>query len=467
MKTCKKLGIVTVAVYSDADRAAMHVRIADEAYHIGASQSNQSYLNGQKVIEVAKNTGCQAIHPGYGFLSENADFADMVKANNLIFIGPEGSSMRQMGAKIEAKLTAKKANVPLVPGTEEKIQDISLAKRIAGEIGFPVLIKASAGGGGKGMRIVHSESTFEQEVDRAMSEALSAFGDGSVFIEKYINAPKHIEIQILADRHGNVVYLNERECSVQRRHQKLVEEAPSPVIDDKLRKKIGMAAVELAKSCNYIGAGTVEFLLDEQRNFYFLEMNTRLQVEHPVTEFITGIDLVEWQIRVADNEPLDFRQEDVKLIGHAMELRVCAEDPTNNFLPSTGILTTYIEPEMDGVRVDSGFEEGDQIPIFYDSMIAKLIVHAPNRTAAISKLHQAINGYQIVGIPTTLEFGQFTINHPTFIDGSFDTKFVDQYFSPEKLNEYKTTDAAIASLAAIFRYKQKEKSITIPSDKPL
>jgi pyruvate carboxylase subunit A len=462
IRTAKKLGIKTVAVFSEADRTSRHVLAADEAYLLGPSPSNQSYLLGEKIIAIAKACGADSIHPGYGFLSENADFADAVKAADLIFIGPSGDAMRKMGSKIAAKLTAKSAKVPLVPGTEDRIENIDAAALIASDIGYPVLIKASAGGGGKGMRIVHQPEDFSEEVQRAMSEAGSAFGDAAVFIEKYVESPKHIEVQILADQHGNVVHLFERECSVQRRHQKLIEEAPSITLDDALRQNIGQAAIALAKACAYTGAGTIEFLVDKHRNFYFLEMNTRLQVEHPVTEFITGLDLVEYQIKVAQGDPLDFGQNDLKINGHALELRICAEDPYNQFLPATGTLDQYEEPQMRGVRVDSGFGPGDQIPIFYDSMIAKLVVHAPNRAAAIEKMTAAIHAYKIGGIPSTLDFGAFVINHSKFRDGSFDTGFVAAHFSTELLNKWNENVHKAAAIAGLFHYKMKEKSIRIP-----
>jgi pyruvate carboxylase subunit A len=459
IKTARKLGIKTVAVFSEADRKAQHVLMADEAYYLGPAPSNQSYLLGEKILEIAKACGADAIHPGYGFLSENAGFADAVKQSGILFIGPSGDAMRRMGSKIAAKLTAKSAGVPLVPGTEDKITDMAEAASIAADIGYPVLIKASAGGGGKGMRIVNRHEDFEQEVQRAMSEAGSAFGDSAVFIEKYVAKPKHIEVQVLADRFGNAVYLFERECSIQRRHQKLVEEAPSAVLNDDIRKKIGEAAVALTKTCGYEGAGTIEFLLDADKNFYFLEMNTRLQVEHPVTELITGLDLVAYQFSVASGEALDFKQEDLRIDGHAMELRICAEDPYNQFLPATGLLEKYKEPIMESVRVDSGFVEGDTIPMYYDSMIAKLIVHAPNREAAIAKLTDAIRAFEIKGIPTTLPFGEFVIHHPAFQDGSFDTGFVEAYYSADLLKKWDEDLQKAAAIAGLYFFKKKEKSI--------
>jgi len=466
IRTAQKMGIETVAVFSEADRNALHVQMADEAYLLGPAPSSQSYLLGDKIIQIALECKADAIHPGYGFLSENADFSDKVKAAGLKFIGPSGDSMRSMGAKIGAKEIAGKANVPLVPGTEGAISDVKEAEEFAVKIGFPVLIKASAGGGGKGMRIVDRAEDFAEQVERAMSEAQSSFGDGSVFVEKFITKPKHIEIQVLADQHGNVVYLFERECSIQRRHQKLVEEAPSSVVSTALRKQMGESAVMLCHACNYEGAGTVEFLLDENGSFYFLEMNTRLQVEHPVTEYITGLDLVEWQIRIANGEPIAFNQSDLTINGHAMELRLCAEDPLNNFLPATGVLTRYRLETAEDIRLDTGFREGDEIPVYYDSMIAKLIVHGATREAAIKKLTKAIDSFELKGIPTTLEFGKFAINHPAFKDGSFDTNFVKNYFSEDILIQSTHDEANVAALAAVHFYEQDLENLNLPDDQP-
>ncbi|HEY0898414.1 MAG TPA: acetyl-CoA carboxylase biotin carboxylase subunit, partial [Sphingobacteriaceae bacterium] len=374
MRSAREMGIQTVAVFSEADRDALHVRYADEAICIGPAPSNQSYLLGEKIIEACKLTGAEAIHPGYGFLSENAAFARAVKAAGLILIGPSPEAMEIMGNKLSAKAAALKYKIPMVPGTEEAITDVAVAKQRAQEVGFPILIKAAAGGGGKGMRIVEGPDHFEEQMKLAVSEATSAFGDGSVFIERYVSSPRHIEIQVLGDTHGNIVHLFERECSVQRRHQKVIEEAPSSVLTPEIREEMGRCAVDVARSCNYTGAGTVEFILDDQLNFYFLEMNTRLQVEHPVTEMITGVDLVKEQIRIARGEKISFRQEDLEINGHAIELRVYAEDPKNNFLPDIGTLETYKLPQGPGIRVDDGFEQGMEIPIYYDPMIAKLVV---------------------------------------------------------------------------------------------
>jgi acetyl-CoA carboxylase biotin carboxylase subunit len=457
MRSAKEMGIQTVAIYSDADANAPFVRYADEAYRIGPAPSNQSYLKGDEIIALCQKIGVDGIHPGYGFLSENADFARKAKAAGIQFIGPNPESIEVMGSKLAAKNAAKKYNIPMVPGTEDAVSDVEEAKRVALEVGLPILIKASAGGGGKGMRIVEKIEELEEQMERAISEAISAFGDGSVFIERYVAGPRHVEIQVLADKHGNVVYLFERECSIQRRHQKVVEEAPSAVLTPELRAAMGASAVDVAKSCNYVGAGTVEFLIDENRNYYFLEMNTRLQVEHPVTEMITGIDLVKEQIKVARGEQLSFGQDDLKINGHALEIRVYAEDPLNNFLPDIGKLITYERPMGPGVRVDDGFEEGMDIPIYYDPMIAKLIVHAEDRNAAIAKMTRAIADYQVTGVQTTLPFCSWAINHEAFVSGDFDTHFVKKYYQPEVLNTRNEEEALIAAaLATKVHQEQKQ-----------
>ncbi|NRS89224.1 propionyl-CoA carboxylase alpha chain [Flavobacterium sp. 7E] len=463
MKTAQKMGIKTVAVYSTADRNAPHVKFADEAVWIGESPSSQSYLLGDKIIEVAKNLGVDAIHPGYGFLSENADFAEKAEKNNIIFIGPKSKAIHIMGNKLAAKEAVKVYNIPMVPGLDEAITDIDKAKIVASEIGFPILIKASAGGGGKGMRIVENAEEFESQMKRAISEAINAFGDGAVFIEKYVASPRHIEIQIMADSHGTILYLFERECSIQRRHQKVVEEAPSSVLTAELRKKMGEAAVLVAKACDYLGAGTVEFLLDENHNFYFLEMNTRLQVEHPVTELITGLDLVEMQIKVARGEALTLRQEDLKIKGHAMELRVYAEDPMNDFLPSVGHLDVYKLPSGKGIRVDNGFEQGMDIPIYYDPMLAKLITYGETREEAIQIMIKAIADYQVEGVQTTLPFGAFVMEHEAFRSGNFDTHFVKKYYSANLLKAEITKEAEIAARIALKQYFEDQKIVRLPN----
>ncbi len=460
MRSAREMGIKTVAVYSEADRNALHVRYADEAVCIGPAPSNQSYLVFENIIGACKQTGAEAIHPGYGFLSENAAFAREVKKAGLILIGPSPEAMEIMGNKLSAKAAALKYNIPMVPGTEEAITDVQEAKNRAEEVGFPILIKAAAGGGGKGMRIVESVNDFEEQMKLAVSEATSAFGDGSVFIERYVSSPRHIEIQVLGDTHGNIVHLFERECSVQRRHQKVVEEAPSAVLTPEIRAAMGKCAVDVARSCNYVGAGTVEFILDEKLNFYFLEMNTRLQVEHPVTEMITGLDLVKEQIKIARGEKLSFKQEDLEIKGHAVELRVYAEDPANNFLPDNGTLQTYRLPQGPGVRVDDGFEEGMEIPIYYDPMIAKLITYGKNREEAIERMVRAIDEYQITGIETTLPFGKFVMQHEAFTSGKFDTHFVKKYFQPENLQQENESEAMIAALVAAQLIQQKPSTIT-------
>lgn len=431
IRAAREMDIQTVAVYSEADRNALHVRMADEAYYIGPAASAASYLNIDAILAVCTLAKADAVHPGYGFLSENPVFARRVTEHGLVFIGPTAAAMEIMGSKLGAKRVARELGVPLVPGTEEAITSVSLAIEKAREIGFPILIKASAGGGGKGMRLVEDIKNFEEQLSLAASEAKAAFGDGSIFLERYISSPRHVEIQIMADNFGNTCYLFERECSIQRRHQKVIEEAPSVVLTAEKRRLMGECAVLLASSCGYTGAGTVEFIMDEQHNFFFLEMNTRLQVEHPVTEFITGIDLVKEQIRVARGEKLSFTQNELTITGHAIELRVCAENPFNNFMPDTGLLQTYRLPSGPGIRVDNGIEEGMDVPVYYDPMLAKLIVHAATRSEAINRMKRAIDEFQITGIETTLQFGKFVMNHEAFSGGNFDTHFISRYFDAE------------------------------------
>ena len=463
MKTAKKMGIKTVAVYSVADRNAPHVKFADEAVCIGEAPSNQSYLLGDKIIEVAKSLNVDGIHPGYGFLSENADFAELAEKNNITFIGPKSKAIHIMGSKLAAKDAVKAYDIPMVPGVDKAITDIEEAKQVAKQIGFPILIKASAGGGGKGMRVVENEAEFESQMNRAISEAVAAFGDGSVFIEKYVGSPRHIEIQVMADSHGNILYLFERECSIQRRHQKVVEEAPSSVLTPEIRRAMGEAAVKVAQSCDYLGAGTVEFLLDENKNFYFLEMNTRLQVEHPVTEMITGMDLVEMQIRVARGEALSVKQEDLKIIGHAMELRVYCEDPLNDFLPNVGTLDVYQVPQGEGIRVDDGFEEGMEVPIYYDPMLSKLITYGKTREESIQKMIEAIQAYKIEGVHTTLPFGTFVMEHEAFRSGDFDTHFVKKYYDSEVLKAQMHKEAEVAAYVALKQYMEDQKVLRLPN----
>ncbi|QTN39203.1 acetyl-CoA carboxylase biotin carboxylase subunit [Cryomorphaceae bacterium] len=468
MRTAKDMGISTVAVYSEADRNAPHVRYADEAVCVGPPPSNQSYLMMDRIIEVCKNLNVDGIHPGYGFLSENAGFARAVTDAGITLIGPSPEAMEVMGDKLSAKAAVKDHDVPMVPGTDEAITDIEAAKHIAEGIGFPILIKASAGGGGKGMRIVEKSEEFVEQMELAVSEATSAFGNGAVFIEKYVAGPRHIEIQIMADTHGNVVYFHERECSIQRRHQKVVEEAPSAILTPEMRQRMGEAACDVARACNYVGAGTVEFLVDEDRNFYFLEMNTRLQVEHPVTEMITGVDLVREQIRVARGEELGYSQADVPLVGHAMEVRVYAENPQNNFLPDIGKLKTYKRPSGPGIRVDDGFEEGMDVPIYYDPMISKLITYGKDRQESIDRMKRAIADYEISGVETTLKFGDFVMNHEAFVSGDFDTHFVKKYFEPEMLDQKAEDEEALAAIvaAALVRHQSQAVQTTKSESTP-
>mgnify|MGYP003630419544 FL=1 len=463
MKTAQKMGIKTVAVYSEVDRHSPHVKFADEAVLLGPAPSSESYLVMEKVINAAKGTGADGIHPGYGFLSENAAFAQMVEDNGITFIGPKPHAIKVMGNKLAAKEAVRDYDIPMVPGIEEAITDVALAEKVAKQIGFPILIKASAGGGGKGMRVVENLKDLPEQMQRAISEAQAAFGDGSVFIEKYVGSPRHIEIQVLADTHGNIVHLFERECSVQRRHQKVVEEAPSAVLTPEIRKAMGEAAIKVARACDYVGAGTVEFLLDEQKNFYFLEMNTRLQVEHPVSELISGIDLVEQQIKVARGEKLAFTQEDLKIKGHALEVRVYAEDPLANFIPSIGTLSTYKTPVDDGIRVDDGFEEGMEVSIYYDPMLSKLITYGKTREEAIQLMITAINNYKVEGVATTLSFGKFVCEHEAFTSGNFDTHFVKNYYSPELLEKQYAEERRIAALVALKLYLENDKTLKLPT----
>lgn len=457
LRTAREMNIATVAVFSEADRNAPHVRYADEAVCIGPAASSESYLNTDKILAVCHQLSVDAIHPGYGFLSENAVFARKVREAGLIFIGPSPESIEVMGSKLAAKQAAGSYNIPMVPGTATAIDDRVEAKRIATAIGYPILIKASAGGGGKGMRVVESETEFDEQMDRAVSEAISSFGDGAVFIEKYITSPKHIEIQVLGDQHGNIIHLFERECSVQRRHQKVIEEAPSISITPAIREEMGRCAVDVARSCGYYGAGTVEFIMDEDKNFYFLEMNTRLQVEHPVTELITGVDLVRQMIYIAEGKPLSIAQDELQIKGHAIEVRVYAEDPANNFLPDVGTLTRYVRPQGNGVRVDDGFEEGMEIPIYYDPMLAKLITYGQDREETIRKMIRAIDEFHISGVQTTLSFCKFVMKHESFISGRFDTNFVNRYFLPELLNTVQNpVEQALAALITARLLKDRK-----------
>ncbi len=425
IRSCREMGIESVAVYSDADRSAMHVRYADEAYRLGPAPSNESYLNVDAILKVAKESGSHVIHPGYGFLSENADFANRVRDEGLIFIGPSGEAINAMGDKMRARELMKKAKVPIVPGSGALNDNEAEIKKTAADIGYPVMRKASAGGGGKGMRLVNSEKELLESVRRAKSEAKSAFGNDEVYMEKYLLEPHHIEFQIMADNFGNVVHLYERECSVQRRHQKVVEETPSPFITQKVREEMAVQAIAAAKSVNYSGAGTIEFLVDKLQNLYFLEMNTRLQVEHPITERITGIDLVKAQINVARNEPLHFKQKDIKQSGHAIECRIYAEDPSNNFIPSPGLVKHISEPRGLGVRTDGYVYEGYEIPMYYDPLISKLIIWGPTRAEAIQRMNRALYEYKITGIKTNIAFIQRIMKAPDFVEGNYNTQFIE------------------------------------------
>ncbi|WP_461042445.1 acetyl-CoA carboxylase biotin carboxylase subunit [Spirosoma harenae] len=469
MRTAREMGIKTVAIYSEADRNALHVRYADEAVCVGPAPSTESYLRADTIIDVCRQLQVDAIHPGYGFLSENASFAKQVRDAGFIFIGPSPESIEVMGSKLAAKAAVAAYNIPMVPGTPSAITDRAEAKAISTQIGYPILIKASAGGGGKGMRIVENEADFDEQMDRAVSEAQSAFGDGSVFIEKYVTSPRHIEIQILGDQHGNIIHLFERECSIQRRHQKVVEEAPSSILSPEIRDAMGRAAVDVARACGYYGAGTVEFIVNDKLDFYFLEMNTRLQVEHPVTEQITGIDLVKQMIYIAEGKPLTIRQEDLQIRGHAMEVRVYAEDPANNFLPDVGTLETYVRPQGNGVRLDDGFEQGMAIPIYYDPMIAKLITYGESRVEAIQKMIRAIDEYQITGVQTTLPFCRFVMEHDAFRSGQFDTGFVGKYFTADKLIPKSDNDeielAAVLSAWLLETAKPKQNGVTLTTSR--
>ncbi len=462
MRACRDMGIATVAVYSEADKNALHVRMADEAYHIGNSPSNESYLRWEKIIDVAKKSGAEAIHPGYGFLSENTEFVREVTSCGITFIGPPPEAMEGMGGKMSARKIAIAADVPIVPGTTEPLRDAVEALEVAKSFGFPVMLKASAGGGGKGMRLVLEESELKNALEAAQSEALASFGDDAVYVEKAIVRPRHIEIQICSDTHGNHVYLGERECSIQRRHQKVIEEAPSPINDADLRRRMGECAVKVAKAVNYVGAGTVEFLVsDLDKSFYFLEMNTRLQVEHPITELVTGIDLVREQINVAAGQKLSFTQDDIKLNGHAIECRVYAEDPENNFLPSPGKITRLRVPSGNGVRDDGGIYEGSEISIYYDPMISKFCVFGRTREEAIGRMRRALQEYEVGGIKTTLPFFREVVEDPEFIAGNLDTSFIPNWQKRRKKLEPNVIEKDLAIIAAALNYSQENPSSAV------
>jgi acetyl-CoA carboxylase, biotin carboxylase subunit len=447
IRACRELGIASVAVYSDVDRASLHVRKADEAYHIGAPAATESYLNFAKILDVAKRSGAEAIHPGYGFLSENAKFAQACAGAGVKFIGPTAASMERMGSKTRARQAMEKAGVPFVPGTSKGLESVRQAEEVAGKIGYPVMLKAAAGGGGKGMRLVHTPEELNAALEAAQSEAERAFGDREVYIEKAILNPRHIEMQVLADEHGNTVYLGERECSIQRRHQKVLEESPSPIVDSDMRQRMGEVAVRVARAAGYTNAGTVEFLVDQDKRFYFLEMNTRLQVEHPVTELIAGLDLVHLQIRIAAGEKLPFRQEDVRIRGHAIECRIYAEDPDNNYFPSPGKITLLLSPSGPGIRRDSGMYEGWTVPVDYDPLLAKLIGYGTDREQAISRLTRALHEYFVGGIKTNISLFRRILTDADFQAGKVDTGFLDRLLK-SKLPSVRGEDVEVAAIAS-------------------
>lgn len=461
IKACRELHLTSAAIYSEADRNSLHVRLADEAFLIGDAPSSESYLNIPKIISLAKRINADAIHPGYGFLSENADFIEAVETAGITFIGPASSSVRLMGDKTAARRLMSESKVPIVPGTTKPITTVESGKVEAEQIGYPVLLKASAGGGGKGMRKIYNPEEFESAFFSARSEALKAFGNGDVYIEKFIENPKHIEVQIIADKAGNYAHLFERDCSVQRRHQKVIEEAPSVVMDPETRKRLTSAAINAAKACGYVNAGTIEFLMDSQKNFYFLEMNTRLQVEHPVTEMITGIDLVKEQIRIADGLPLSFRQEDLKINGHALECRIYAEDVDNNFVPSTGQIKLHRRPDGIGIRVDTGIDPFSNISVYYDPLLTKLITWGKDRNESIERMKRGLGEYKIAGVLTNIAALRWVLKQASFIDGSFDINFVEDHFMPLIPDKWKAEDAqeyedAAAIIGALLKHKSTE-----------
>jgi acetyl-CoA carboxylase biotin carboxylase subunit len=469
LRACREMSIKSVAVYSDADRNALHTRYADEVYYLGGASATESYLRIEKLIEVAQESGAQAIHPGYGFLAENTHFARACEKNGIVFIGPNSRAVELLGDKIESKRTMSSVNIPVIPGSEGPVAKEDDALRIVKDIGFPVLIKAAGGGGGKGMRVVREEQDLPSAMKQAMGEANSAFGNPTIFIEKFLESPRHVEFQILADNHGNVIHLFERECSVQRRHQKLIEESPSAVMTAELRARMGEAAVKAVKVSKYNNAGTVEFMVDKDRNFYFLEMNTRLQVEHPVTELITGVDIVKEQFKIAANERLSLVQDDITMTGAAIECRISAEDPENDFAPSTGRILELIEPGGIGVRVDSGIYEGFEVPVYYDPLIAKLLVWAPTRQEAIVRMKRALSEYLIRGIKTSIPFHILVMDHQKFIDGDYDTTFIDKVLKKIEYKKHHHDVAAISSVLAKILGDQrarlpqrKEKKVASP-----
>ncbi len=460
-RACREMGITSVAVYSDADKSSLHVRVSNEAYHIGSSVAAESYLDGDKIITLANKIGADAIHPGYGFLSENSNFIKKCEDANIIFIGPSSSSVEMMGDKTTARTIMKKNNVPIVPGTTEGIKSYEDAEKISLEIGLPIMLKASAGGGGKGMRRIDKIEDLRKAISSAQNEARKSFGDDTVYIEKFVENPKHIEVQVLADKHGNYIHLFERDCSVQRRHQKVVEEAPAPTLTKELRAKVTEAAINAAKACNYYNAGTIEFLYDQKENFYFLEMNTRLQVEHPVTEAITGVDLVKEQIKIAQGDVLKIKQNDLNIIGHAIECRIYAEDVDSNFAPSTGTILHHSLPSGPGVRVDCGIDILSEISVYYDPILSKVITFGKDRKEAISRMIRALGEYQIAGVTTNIHSFQWILNHQEFVNGSFDNNFLDREFLPLLPGKWKIElddkyeDAAVI-LSALLKDKDSK-----------
>ncbi len=464
IRACREMEIPVVAIYSDADRRALHVLMADESVRVGEEPAVDSYLRIDRIIEAAKKTGATAIHPGYGFLAENADFAQVCADEGITFVGPPPQAISSMGDKLAAREMMIESGVPVVPGSRNPVKTAEEILPDAKEAGFPILLKAVAGGGGKGMRVVEKPEDIASALEGAASEAGSSFGDARVFWEKYLEQPRHVEIQILADQHGDVIHLGERECSIQRRHQKVIEESPSPIVTPELRQRMGDAAVAAAKACGYVNAGTVEFLVDKNRNFYFLEMNTRLQVEHPVTELVTGIDLVRQQFRVAAGEKLRYRQEEITQTGHALELRIYAEDPSNNFLPSPGTLNVYREPHGPGVRLDSGVYEGAEIPVYYDPMISKLIVWGRTREEAITRTLRALEEYMISGVATTIKFHCWALKHPLFVAGDISTHFVGDHFDSISGCLDIDNDALrpLALAATIYEYRRAKKRAAAP-----
>lgn len=465
IKACRELDITSAAIYSEADKLALHVRRADEAYLIGPSPASESYLNKEKIIKLAKEIGADAIHPGYGFLSENAEFIRLIEESGIIFIGPSSESVKMMGEKTSARRLMKANNVPIVPGTTNPIKSVDEGKKVAVELGYPVMLKAAAGGGGKGMRKISNDEEFESAYNRAKNESLKAFGNDDVYLEKFIEHPKHIEVQILADKFGNYLHLFERECSVQRRHQKVIEEAPSIAVDETTRTKITNAAIDAAKACNYYNAGTIEFLMDSDKKFYFLEMNTRLQVEHPVTEMITGIDIVKQQIKIASGEKLTLKQEDIRIHGHAVECRIYAEDVDNNFAPSTGKIVHHRLTSGPGIRIDRGIDVMSEVPIYYDPMLSKVIAWGINRDEAIVRMQRALGEYQISGVITNIPVFRWILKQKVFLEGTFDINFLDNDFMPLVPDKWKDTSSeeyeeAVAVLSALLKSKDQELSLS-------